>query len=124
MASFRMQEMDATRALPGDLVYRRGDGDGNGRCQVIVLNEENATNYCIMDVLIPLPGCDVLMPTHELTQYCSDLMLKDGLTLQSFDHSDRYHHHRHFHVQQNPIPISVPIPIAIFSRITLQAIQV
>ncbi|KAG0210613.1 multisubstrate pseudouridine synthase 7 [Mortierella sp. GBA30] len=44
-----------------------------------VLTAEDVDRYTIYDVILPLPGFDVIYPTHEVGEKYKDLMTKDGL---------------------------------------------
>lgn len=47
----------------------------------IIKSEEEAKQYAMTNVVLPLPGIDVLLPQNEIGQYIRDLLEKDGMTM-------------------------------------------
>ncbi|EJD53740.1 tRNA pseudouridine synthase D [Auricularia subglabra TFB-10046 SS5] len=104
VVSERLRRYGADRAIPGDLVYanlpnNREDGDldadmdvevdaardGPGPSKnfkpkaVIILTEESAHRYTIFDVIMPLPGRDVVYPAGDLGELYRQFLTMDGL---------------------------------------------
>jgi tRNA pseudouridine13 synthase len=42
--------------------------------------------YSIYDVVLPLPGFDVMYPHHELKQDYRELLAKDGIDIDHMNH--------------------------------------
>lgn len=52
---------------------------------VIDVTEQNISQYTIQDVVMPMVGNNVKMPKNEeLTKIISDLLIKDGITMENF----------------------------------------
>jgi tRNA pseudouridine13 synthase len=51
---------------------------------VIYLDEENIANFSIYDVVLPLPGFDVLYPKHGVKDYYEELLKKDEISMDGF----------------------------------------
>lgn len=52
---------------------------------VIDVTEQNIGQYTIQDVVMPMVGNNVKMPKNEeLTKIISDLLIKDGITMENF----------------------------------------
>ncbi|KAG0350362.1 pseudouridine synthase [Gamsiella multidivaricata] len=54
-----------------------------------VLTEENKDQYTIYDVILPMPGFDVIYPTHEIGERYKELMNKDGLDPYKMRHPNK-----------------------------------
>ena len=55
--------------------------------KVILLDENNLSDYTIYDVVLPLPGFDVLYPTNEAGEWYTELLQADGLADSGFKQS-------------------------------------
>lgn len=55
--------------------------------QVIFVDEKNIGDYTIQDVLLPLPGYDILYPANEVAQWYQELLAADGMAETSFKQS-------------------------------------
>jgi tRNA pseudouridine13 synthase len=58
----------------------------NKKSDIRVLTAEDITSkkYTIQDVILPLPGHDVILPSNDIGSYFLDLLTKDGLSLEFF----------------------------------------
>lgn len=65
------------RTLVGDLA---GDGDGFW----VIGSEEEARKTPFTEVVFPLPGYDVTLPNNVSRDYLTQLLLEDGMSLESF----------------------------------------
>ncbi|KAH7056576.1 pseudouridine synthase [Linnemannia elongata] len=54
-----------------------------------VLTEEDVDQYTIYDVILPLPGFDVIYPTHAIGTKYKELMAKDGLDPHSMKRGNK-----------------------------------
>lgn len=53
---------------------------------MIEVTAENIGNYTIEDVVLPIVGHKVKMPTHpEISKIISDIMAEDGMSMQQFN---------------------------------------
>jgi tRNA pseudouridine13 synthase len=68
--------------IPGDLV--RGSGN-----QPRVITEETLPQYTIHDVLLPLPGHDVILPGNEVKDKYKAILAEDQLSFQQLNHKVR-----------------------------------
>ncbi|TYZ66300.1 hypothetical protein PybrP1_010386 [[Pythium] brassicae (nom. inval.)] len=111
MASLRIAQLPRDRAVAGDLVFARADAvndDNNGdddaevrepavkkqkrapsvaappAQRVIVVTEANAAAYGIEDVVLPLPGHSVELPTHEVGAAYQKMLTTDGVDMASW----------------------------------------
>ncbi|XP_043083526.1 pseudouridylate synthase 7 homolog isoform X2 [Puntigrus tetrazona] len=80
MVSKRMEAF-GLRAVEGDLVLRGGSA--------YVLSTEEAEKHSIHDVVMPLPGFDVIYPTHSVGQGYRDMMSADDLDIDNMRHKVR-----------------------------------
>lgn len=55
-----------------------------------MLTEETVSNFSIFDVVLPLPGCEIMLPQHAVADELRRILQADDLNLESFDHSDKY----------------------------------
>ncbi|ORX91940.1 tRNA pseudouridine synthase D [Basidiobolus meristosporus CBS 931.73] len=93
MVSQRIQLYGSDRPVVGDLVLANEselreveeadvseDGDEeSGHVAVKVLTEDDLPQYTIYDVVLPLPGFDVVYPENEIGGKYNELMSQDGL---------------------------------------------
>eukprot|EP00698_Gefionella_okellyi_P015679 TRINITY_DN4441_c0_g1_i1.p1 TRINITY_DN4441_c0_g1~~TRINITY_DN4441_c0_g1_i1.p1 ORF type:complete len:633 (-),score=118.94 TRINITY_DN4441_c0_g1_i1:3-1901(-) len=90
------------RPVPGDLVLRSGNidsvvedadmqdaQDGQSRVQVQVLTEADHQQYSINDVILPLPGFDIQMPTNDLAAVYDATVRSMGVTPSMYRHSHK-----------------------------------
>ncbi|KAJ2592402.1 multisubstrate pseudouridine synthase 7 [Coemansia sp. RSA 1797] len=89
--SERIRVFGTKGAVPGDLVIVASDFSDNAhakskapeeetRVVPVLVTEENASDYSIYDVVLPLPGWDVRYPEHQVKNVYEELMAKDGLS--------------------------------------------
>lgn len=57
--------------------------------QPIVITESNIKDYTIYDVVMTLPGCEVLYPENTVKNWFTELLEKDNLTIESFRHKNK-----------------------------------
>ncbi|XP_037398931.1 pseudouridylate synthase 7 homolog isoform X3 [Pygocentrus nattereri] len=77
----RRVEAYGLKAVEGDLVLRGGTAH--------VLTAEEAEKQSIHDVVMPLPGFDVIYPTHEVGKGYRDLLTVDNLDIDNLRHKVR-----------------------------------
>ncbi|KAJ8262347.1 hypothetical protein GJAV_G00165410 [Gymnothorax javanicus] len=80
MVSRRVQAFGLT-PVPGDLVLRGGTAH--------VLTEDEVESHSIHDVVMPLPGFDVIYPTHHVGEGYSEMLKADGLDIDNMRHKVR-----------------------------------
>ena len=77
----------------GDLVLRRGQkfatADDRFNAVHVVETEEDMSQYSIFDIILPLPGHIIRLPSNSIGAYYSKLLEKDGLALQDFKHTQK-----------------------------------
>ena len=76
------------------------DADASARVHVVSAAEACAGVYSIRDVVLPLPGHSVAMPTNDTTRAYADAMALYGLELDSFRERHR--------IQQLQLPGATP----------------
>uniref|UniRef100_A0A3Q1IZN8 Pseudouridylate synthase 7 homolog n=1 Tax=Anabas testudineus TaxID=64144 RepID=A0A3Q1IZN8_ANATE len=72
----RRIEAFGLKAVEGDLVLKGTH----------VLSAENAESYSIHDIVMPLPGFDVIYPTHHVGKGYRELLAADGLDIDNMRH--------------------------------------
>ena len=72
------------KLIIGDLVY---DPQHN---QVIFIDDGNIRKFTIYDVVLPLPGPDIIYPANEIAGWYDDLFKADGLTKNDFNRNSKY----------------------------------
>ncbi len=78
----RRIELFGKEPVVGDLVLNQ---DG----KPVILEAQQVKEYTIDDVVLPLPGFDVIYPSHSIGDLFKERLSKDGLTSASFDKKDR-----------------------------------
>lgn len=104
MASLRIAQLPRDCAVVGDLVVARTDaddtvdeGDDKGlkllertpstsglEPQVVLVTEENVAVYTIEDVVLPLPGYSIAVPTHAVGIAYHKMLATDGVDMASW----------------------------------------
>ncbi|KAM9375465.1 pseudouridylate synthase 7 homolog isoform 1-T3 [Pholidichthys leucotaenia] len=74
----RRIEAFGLKAVEGDLVLRETAAH--------VLSAEEAENHSIHDVVMPLPGFDVIYPSHHIGKGYRELLSADGLNIDNMRH--------------------------------------
>ncbi|KAG8577170.1 hypothetical protein GDO81_010094 [Engystomops pustulosus] len=77
MVSRRIEEY-GLKVVPGDLVLKGATA--------IVIDESNIHNYTIHDVVMPLPGFDVIYPKHKLAAAYEEMLAVDKLDIKNMRH--------------------------------------
>ncbi|XP_056429513.1 pseudouridylate synthase 7 homolog isoform X2 [Hyla sarda] len=77
MVSKRIEEY-GLKVVPGDLVLKGATA--------IVVDESNIHNYTIHDVVMPLPGFDVIYPKHKLAEAYEEMLAVDKLDIKNMRH--------------------------------------
>ena len=62
------------------------DCEGDASVQVEVLTEDNKDAYTIYDVVMPLPGYDVMPPQNDIGKDYEEMLAKDNFTFTNFKH--------------------------------------
>lgn len=92
MVSRRIHQFGLTPVV-GDLVFDNSDcsardPDGS-RERPHVITAENINNYTIHDVVMPLPGYDIMYPENEAHTWYREMLEKDGLSIDNLRHSNK-----------------------------------
>ena len=82
MASWRIGHLGMS-PVPGDLVWTRGDSKHK---EVEYVTEENKELFGLHDVVLPLPGYDVMLPSNKVGEEYTKLLQQDGLTIEMLRH--------------------------------------
>lgn len=56
------------------------------RIEPIVIDEKNMSEYSIEDIVLPLPGHDIIYPNNQVGKWYDSVFSEDGLTLDSLKH--------------------------------------
>ncbi|XP_051889897.1 pseudouridylate synthase 7 homolog isoform X2 [Pristis pectinata] len=80
IVSKRIEEY-GLKAMPGDLVLKGGTA--------VPIQESDVEKYTIHDVVLPLPGFDVLYPKHKIGKAYEEMMAADGLDINNMRHKIR-----------------------------------
>ncbi|XP_053782586.1 pseudouridylate synthase 7 homolog [Desmodus rotundus] len=80
MVSKRIDEY-GLKPVPGDLVLKGATAT--------YIEEEDVNNYSIHDVVMPLPGFDVIYPKHKISEAYREMLTADNLDIDNMRHKIR-----------------------------------
>ncbi|CAD7687110.1 unnamed protein product [Nyctereutes procyonoides] len=80
MVSKRIEEY-GLKPVPGDLVLKGATAT--------YIDEEDVNNYSIHDVVMPLPGFDVIYPKHKISEAYREMLTADNLDIDNMRHKIR-----------------------------------
>ncbi|XP_066038971.1 pseudouridylate synthase 7 homolog isoform X5 [Chamaea fasciata] len=80
MVSKRIEEY-GLRAVPGDLILKGATA--------VHIEEGDVDNYAIHDVVMPLPGFDVIYPKHKIGEAYKEMLVADNLDINNMRHKIR-----------------------------------
>uniref|UniRef100_A0A8D0DRY6 Pseudouridylate synthase 7 homolog n=1 Tax=Salvator merianae TaxID=96440 RepID=A0A8D0DRY6_SALMN len=80
MVSKRIEDY-GLRAVPGDIVLKGGTA--------VYIGEEEVSSYTIHDVVMPLPGFDVIYPKHKIGEAYKEILAADNLDINNMKHKIR-----------------------------------
>uniref|UniRef100_A0A6J0TX35 Pseudouridylate synthase 7 homolog isoform X2 n=1 Tax=Pogona vitticeps TaxID=103695 RepID=A0A6J0TX35_9SAUR len=80
MVSKRIEEY-GLKAVPGDLILKGGTA--------VYIEEGEADSYTIHDVVMPLPGFDVIYPKHKIGEAYKEMLAADNLDISNMKHKIR-----------------------------------
>ncbi|XP_044279389.1 pseudouridylate synthase 7 homolog isoform X1 [Varanus komodoensis] len=80
MVSKRIEEY-GLKPAPGDLVLKGGTA--------VYIEETEVDNYTIHDVVMPLPGFDVIYPKHKIGESYKEMLAMDNLDINNMKHKIR-----------------------------------
>lgn len=80
MVSKRIEEY-GLKVVPGDLVLKGGSA--------VYIEEDEVDSYAIHDVVMPLPGYDVIYPKHKIGEAYKDILAADNLNISNMKHKIR-----------------------------------
>ncbi|XP_004839752.1 pseudouridylate synthase 7 homolog isoform X3 [Heterocephalus glaber] len=80
MVSKRIEDY-GLKPVPGDLVLKGATAT--------YIEEEDITNYSIHDVVMPLPGFDVIYPKHKISEAYREMLTMDNLDIDNMRHKIR-----------------------------------
>ncbi|CAF0783295.1 unnamed protein product [Brachionus calyciflorus] len=79
-ATSKRIEMYGLVPVVGDLVIKKDETNE----MTIILNENNLKDYSIEDVVLPLPGYNIVYPENKVKEYYVEILRKDELNFDSF----------------------------------------
>ncbi|KAK3818582.1 MAG: pseudouridine synthase [Benniella sp.] len=65
------------------------DAESGSHVRAKVLTDADVDHYTIYDVILPMPGFDVIYPTHAIGDKYKELMAKDGLDPHKMRHPNK-----------------------------------
>uniref|UniRef100_A0A4W2DII3 Pseudouridylate synthase 7 homolog n=1 Tax=Bos indicus x Bos taurus TaxID=30522 RepID=A0A4W2DII3_BOBOX len=80
MVSKRIDEY-GLKPVPGDLVLKGATAT--------FIEEDDVNNYSIHDVVMPLPGFDVIYPKHKISEAYREMLTADNLDIDNMRHKIR-----------------------------------
>ncbi|XP_075414643.1 pseudouridylate synthase 7 homolog isoform X2 [Tenrec ecaudatus] len=80
MVSKRIEEY-GLKPVPGDLVLKGATAT--------YIEEDDVSNYSIHDVVMPLPGFDVIYPKHQISDAYREMLTADHLDIDNMRHKIR-----------------------------------
>ncbi|GAB1604999.1 pseudouridylate synthase 7 homolog [Argonauta hians] len=92
MVSKRIKQFGLVPII-GDLVYDKTDmsGENSESCKEspITITADNLSKYTIHDVVMPLPGFDIMYPDNEVKSWYKEILSEDGLDIDNMRHSNK-----------------------------------
>lgn len=80
MVSKRIEEY-GLKPVPGDLILKGATAT--------YIEEEDVNNYSIHDVVMPLPGFDIIYPKHKISEAYREMLTADNLDIDNMRHKIR-----------------------------------
>ncbi|CAO2616962.1 Pseudouridylate synthase 7 homolog, partial [Lemmus lemmus] len=80
MVSRRIEDY-GLKPVPGDLVLKGATAT--------YIEEDDVNNYSIHDVVMPLPGFDVIYPKHKISEAYREMLTADNLDIDNMRHTIR-----------------------------------
>ncbi|XP_041524234.1 pseudouridylate synthase 7 homolog isoform X1 [Microtus oregoni] len=80
MVSKRIEDY-GLKPVPGDLVLKGATAT--------YIEEDDVNNYSIHDVVMPLPGFDVIYPKHKISEAYREMLTADNLDIDNMRHTIR-----------------------------------
>ncbi|XP_050414065.1 pseudouridylate synthase 7 homolog isoform X2 [Patella vulgata] len=83
MVSRRIQ-LYGFKLVEGDLVLNTDDnskGESKMDIKPVVIDEDNMKDYSILDVVLPLPGYEMIYPTNNVGELYKELLAEDGIDI-------------------------------------------
>ncbi|KAH0513677.1 Pseudouridylate synthase 7-like protein [Microtus ochrogaster] len=80
MVSKRVEDY-GLKPVPGDLVLKGATAT--------YIEEDDVNNYSIHDVVMPLPGFDVIYPKHKISEAYREMLTADNLDIDNMRHTIR-----------------------------------
>lgn len=77
----RRIELYGLKPVPGDLVLKGATAT--------YIEEDDINNYSIHDVVMPLPGFDVIYPKHKISEAYREMLAADNLDIDNMRHTIR-----------------------------------
>uniref|UniRef100_A0A8B9PCZ4 Pseudouridylate synthase 7 homolog n=1 Tax=Apteryx owenii TaxID=8824 RepID=A0A8B9PCZ4_APTOW len=80
MVSKRIEEY-GLKAVPGDLILKGATA--------VHIEEDDVDNYTIHDIVMPLPGFDIIYPKHKIGEAYKEMLVADNLDINNMRHKIR-----------------------------------
>lgn len=86
VVSWRLQTHGASPVV-GDIVWKDISAKGHSsKSEVEFLSEETKSNYSIHDILVPLPGFDIKLPSNDTKNEYMRLLSEEGVSIEQLQH--------------------------------------
>ncbi|XP_046542705.1 pseudouridylate synthase 7 homolog [Haliotis rubra] len=89
LAEFGYKVKVGDLVIPHSINWEGRGGDDESKLQPTVVTEENQSEYSIQDLVLPLPGHDVIYPDGEVGSWYRELMEKDDLDIDNMKQKNK-----------------------------------
>ncbi|XP_067682997.1 pseudouridylate synthase 7 homolog [Haliotis asinina] len=89
LAEFGYKVKVGDMVIPHNISWEGRGMDDESKLQPIVVTDENQSEYSMQDLVLPLPGHDVIYPSGKVGSWYRELMEKDGIDIDNMKQKNK-----------------------------------